>query len=279
MDAAYEGSDEAQAALAARYRSAAPAAAGPWNDTVATMLAHKSVRAFLPDALPAGLIERVVAAAQSAPTSSNMQTWSVIAVEDPARKARLAVIAGNQRHILQCPLLLVWVADHSRVRTLAAAAQAQSGALDYLEAFLVAAIDAALAAQNAVVALESLRLGTVYIGALRNDPQAVAVELGLPAGAAAMFGLCVGYADPAATSAVKPRLPQAAVLHRERYDATAAQRAFAGYDRDMLAFQAEQGMTPVGWTKTALARFRDAAALNGRDALRGALDALGFPIR
>ena len=43
-------------------------------------------RAFLgvgsPDPVPAGAIELAVAAAQSAPSSSNLQPWSVVAVED-----------------------------------------------------------------------------------------------------------------------------------------------------------------------------------------------------
>ncbi len=266
-------------ALKARYRSAAPDAAGPWNDVIATMLGHRSVRAYLPDALPAGSLERIVAAAQSAATSSNMQTWSVIAVEDADRKARLAKVAGGQKHILQCPTLLVWIADHSRIRALGARANAPVAALDYLESFLVAAIDAALAAQNAVVAAESLGLGTVYIGALRNDPKAVAAELALPHGAAAMFGLCLGYADPAGASDVKPRLPQAPVFHREQYDASRATQAmFEVYDADMMAFQSEQGVALAPWTTTALERFRGPGSLNGRDGVRAALQALGFAL-
>ena len=276
---AHARTSEAELALKSRYRSAPPAAAGPWNEVIATMLEHRSVRGYLPDALPQGALERIVAAAQSAPTSSNMQTWSVVAVEDQGRKERLAKIAGNQRHIPQCPLVLVWIADHSRVREVASMAQAPVEALDYLESVLVAAIDAALAAQNAVVAAESLGLGTVYIGALRNDPRAVAAELNLPRGAAAMFGLCVGYADPAAESDVKPRLPQSVVLHRERYRSTATKATLDAYDRDLMAFQSEQKIKPNEWTETVLGRFHGPENLNGRDKLRAALEALGFAMK
>ena len=51
-------------------------------------------------------LETMVAAAQSAATSSNMQWTSVIAVSDPAKKKVLAEIAGNQKHIEQCPLFV-----------------------------------------------------------------------------------------------------------------------------------------------------------------------------
>lgn len=58
--------------------------------------AHRFVRADLPDALPDGTIETLIAAAQSAATSSNLQAWSVIAVQDKARKARLAALAAAE---------------------------------------------------------------------------------------------------------------------------------------------------------------------------------------
>ncbi len=268
-----------RAALQARYRSASPPAEGPWNAVIESLLSHKSVRGYLPDALPDGALEWIVAAAQSAATSSNLQTWSVVAVEDAGRKRRLAAIAGGQRHVEQCPLFLVWLADLSRLREVGRIKGAATDALDYLETFLVAVIDAALAAQNAVVALESMGLGSVYIGALRNKPLEVAAELGLPPGVVAAFGLCVGYPDTAEASGVKPRLPQAAVLHRERYGPAVAPELLDAYDGDLKAFQDEQGMPAVGWTSVALARVRGAASLNGRDALRDELVALGFPLR
>ena len=123
-----------------------------------------------------------------------MQTWSVVAVADPEKRKALAKIANNQKHIEQCPLFLVFLADLSRLDRMAATEGITFQGLPYAETFLVAAIDAALAAQNAVIAAESLGLATVYIGALRNDVEAVAKVIGLPKGAAGVFGLCVGYA-------------------------------------------------------------------------------------
>jgi nitroreductase len=104
-----------------------------WNGTLATLLSHRSVRAYLPDALPPQTLETLVAAAQSASTSSNLQTWSVVAVEDPGRKDRLAQLAGNQSHIRQCPLFLVWLADLARLHYLAAQRGLAAEGLDYLD--------------------------------------------------------------------------------------------------------------------------------------------------
>ena len=64
------------------------------NPLLPTLLAHKSVRHYKPDPLPPGTLEMLGAAAQSAASSSNLQTWSVIAVQDPARKAKRPACAA-----------------------------------------------------------------------------------------------------------------------------------------------------------------------------------------
>ncbi|MGE0719512.1 MAG: nitroreductase family protein, partial [Alphaproteobacteria bacterium] len=188
-------------------------------------------------------------------------------------------VAQQPRHINQCPLFLVWLADLSRLGRLAEAEGTTLAGLPYLETFLVAAIDAALAAQNAVIAAEALGLSTVYIGALRNDPVRVARLLGLPPGAMAVFGLCVGYADPKAAGEVKPRLPQGAVLHHGRY-ATADERAHrAAYDGKLAVFSRRNEMNDDTWTRRVISRIGTLPALRGRDKLRQALEALGLPLR
>jgi nitroreductase len=271
-------SPDKTAALARRYGAAVPKA-GPWNETIASLLTHRSVRGYRPDALPAGTLETLVAAAQSAASSSNMQLWSVIAVHDPAKKKVLAEIAGNQKHIEQCPLYLCWVADLSRNERLSQSEKTEFETLPWLETFMVACIDAALAAQNAVVAAESLGLSTVYIGAMRNDPIQVARLLELPERAFIVFGLCVGYATDAAQGEVKPRLSQDTVVHHDRYapDGEATQRA--AYDRELDAFSRRHEMAATTWTQRVLNRMGPLKSMNGRETLRQSLKRLGFEIR
>ena len=79
----------------------------------------------------------------------------------------------------------------------------------YLEEFIVGVVDAALAAQSALIAAESLGLGGVYIGAMRNLPEQVAEALKLPPHAFAVFGMSIGWPDPAKATDIKPRLSQA----------------------------------------------------------------------
>jgi nitroreductase len=272
--------EAAENPLAARYgsqeRPSAPAF--PLNPVLETLLAHRSVRAYSDRPLPPGLLELLVAAAQSAPSSSNLQAFSIVAVEDQARKARLARLAANQPHVAEAPLLLLFVADLARLRQVARASGETGEGLDYTECFLLAVADAAFAAQNALVALESLGLGACYIGAMRNHPEEVAAEIGLPDGTFVVFGMTIGYPDPAVATGIKPRLPQSVVLHRERYRPSPPE-AIAAYDTTLLAFRRDQLMSDTAWSRQAAGRVRSAATLMGRHVLRQVLQARGFGLK
>ncbi|WP_213938015.1 NADPH-dependent oxidoreductase [Pseudomonas sp. dw_612] len=262
--------------LNSRYRHGEWPQGAPWNDIIESLLQHTSVRSYLDKPLPEGTLHTLVAAAQSAATSSNLQAWSLLAIEDPARKARLAELAGNQAHIRQAPLFLVWLADLSRIDRQAQRQDIELGAPAYLDSLLVSSIDAALAAQNAVVALESLGLGSVYIGALRNNLAAVIDELQLPPLVFPVFGLCVGYADPTRPAAVKPRLPQQVVLHRETYGQPVEQQLVDDYDQHIAAFYREQGLSTPSWSQQAVERLRSIHTLNGREHISAVLKGQRF---
>lgn len=268
------------AAMFERYRRTDSPKPALWNDTLDLILAHRSHRNFLDQPLPEGALETIVAAAQSASTSSNLQVWSVVAVEDEERKIRLADLAGGQKHVRDCKLLLIWLCDLARLDLLGKEKGRDAAAIPYLEIFMTGVVDAALAAQNAAVALESLGLGCCYIGAMRNKPEEVAKELNLPPNVFAVFGMTVGVPDPAANAGVKPRLGQGAVLHREQYHWDDAQRdAIETLDVVFKDFQKEQNLPEQGWIRQVLSRVRGTDAMSGRDRLREVLQKLGFELR
>jgi nitroreductase len=264
----------------ARYRQPDGPHALATNAALDLLLAHRSVRAYTAEPIPDEVLTTLVAAAQSAPTSSNLQVWSVVAVREPQRKARLAELAADQRQILKAPLLLVWLVDFDRLTQLGALRGANCKALDYLETFLLGAIDTALAAQNATVALESLGYGGCYIGAIRNHPAEVAAVLDLPPKVFPLVGMTVGRPDPERPAAVKPRLPQSAVLYHETYAWTAEQRAAAqAYGPALATFQREQGLAERDWIDLACARTRGPESMAGRHVLRTVLGELGFELK
>lgn len=245
-----------------------------------TLLAHKSIRRYRPDPLPFGTLEALGAAAQSAASSSNLQVWSVVALQDPARKAEAAGLCGDQDFIRQAPLFLVFCADLARLTAASERENLPGLGLDYLEMFLTAVVDASLAAQNAAVAAESLGLGICYVGAARNHPREMADLLHLPPRVIALFGLAVGIPAEGDTSTVKPRLPQPGLIHHETYDAAERDESVAAYDETMRGFYETQKMNVHGtWSNHSAKRVAGPEALSGRDIWREVLQEREFELK
>lgn len=240
---------------------------------VAPFLRHRSVRRFKSDPVPEPLIAALIGAAQSSATSSNLQLWSVVSVQEEAQRRQLFECCDRQRHILDCGWFLAFFADHFRLQKAAAEVGEPAAALDYMEFYTMAVIDAALAAERLVCAAESVGLGICYIGALRNDPSAVEGILGLPPHVFGVFGLCLGWPEEPVTAAIKPRLQPEAVWFRERYDQAVS---VAEYDERMRAFYvSEQMKGEVTWSMRS-GRRAGPERLNGREVLKDWLLAKGF---
>jgi nitroreductase len=190
---------------------------------------HASVRRYTADPVSDEQLAHIIRIAQRAPTS-NMQAYSIIVVRDPLKKEALSILSGNQPHVKDCPVLLVFCPDLLRLRK----ACVQCGYRfreEYFEYLLVAVLDTALAGQNALLAAEALGLGACMIGGIRNRPHEVAELLDLPSRVFALFGMTVGV--PAQPAAVKPRLPSSVVRHDEWYDTDRLDQGLTEYDRTM----------------------------------------------
>lgn len=250
-----------------------------WTEVVDHLLDHRSVRKFLDDPVSEAQLRTIIAAAQSAPSSSNLHAWSVVAVSDAALRERLSELVGNQPQVRQAPLQLVWLADLSMLDRVSNMKEQPVEGLDYLEMFLLAALDATLAAQNASIAAQSLGLATVYIGGIRNRLDEVAELLQLPPRVAPVFGMCVGIPDPSRPTSIKPRPPQSVVLHRDRYAVASALPGLQQYEEEMLRFYRSQSMQADSWMLRSLRRVATPESLTGRHRLREMLQRLGFPLK
>jgi nitroreductase len=263
--------------LSARYGVAADDEALRLDDsgTIRGLLAHRSVRAFDRRPIEPAIVDTLIAAAQSASTSSNLQSWSVVVVRDETHKSAVATLAGDQRFIREAPLFLVFVAGWARGAAISRSRGEAAEGIEYFDSTLVATIDAAIAAQNAVVAAESLGLGAVFVGAVRNRPDELSALLGLPDASYPVVGVAVGWPDHANPARVKPRLPQSVVRHDERYS-PASVDDLADYDDALRLFNESQGRTG-SWLDAVVARVRSRSALHGRERLRSILSSRGLP--
>jgi len=199
------------------------------NETISLLMSHRSIRKFKNEPVSGELLHTIVGAAQMASTSSNVQAYTVIAVTDMDKRTRIEELAGNQAYITECPVFLVWCADLNRLKhAVEPYLKDKPSYEDSTENFIVATVDASLAAQNAAIAAESLGLGIVYIGGIRNRIAEVADVLSLPELVYPLFGMCVGYPDQ--EPMLRPRLPLQSVLHINEYDKQRAAEGVKAYD-------------------------------------------------
>ena len=263
-----EGPEEA---WARRYGARPPLVA----PDVSSFLNHRSVRRFRDEVVEESLVEWLVACAQSAATSSNLQLWSMVSVQDPDRRAEVSRLCDNQKQVLYAPWFFAFVLDHHRLRSAAQQADEQCLGLDYNEFFTMGVIDVALAAERLVCAAEHIGLGTCYIGALRNDPAGVKELLRLPVGCVGLFGLCLGWPSEPAKPLIKPRFRQDDVWFRESYGKPSADE----FNQRMRDFYTEQGMsTDHTWSKKSGIRV-DEHHLTGREVLKSFLTEQGLDKR
>ncbi|MCM3731318.1 oxygen-insensitive NADPH nitroreductase [Fictibacillus nanhaiensis] len=186
------------------------------NKVIETILAHKSIRKFKNKPLSEETITTLVECAQSASTSSYQQVCTIIGVEDQGKKLKLAELAGNQSYVADNGYFFVFCMDYNR-HTIAANIMDKNinDTIQSTEAFIVGTVDASLAAQNMAIAAESLGLGIVYIGGIRNNLKEVSELLYCPEYVLPLFGMAIGYPD--AEPGKKPRLPLPAVFHKNGY--------------------------------------------------------------
>lgn len=259
--------ETAEDAWALRY--GAPA---PFNlDGLDPFLRHRSVRRFSDDPISESTVAGLIGAAQSASTSSSLQMWSVVSVEDPARRLRMADLCDGQTQVQTAPWFLAFCADHYRLAQAARAAGVEPQGLDYFEFGVMALIDVALAAERFACAAESNGYGICYIGALRNDPKGVQELLDLPTGTFGTFGMCLGVPSDEERGRIKPRIGQSSVWFRETYDKSVS---VAEYDERMRPAYERRGLVTT-WSKHSGVRV-NGQHMAGREVLREFLQEQGF---
>ncbi len=196
--------------------------------TIDLLCSHRSIRAFTEQRIDDAQRSAIIAAAQAASTSSFLQCSSIVRITDRALREQLVQLTGGQPWVSAAAEFWVFCADFNRHQQICPEAQ-----LGRAEQLLLGCVDTALMAQNAMVAAESLGLGGVFIGGIRNSIAQVTELLGLPKFVLPLFGFCIGHPD--ASPDVKPRMPQAMLVHENRYQPL-DKAVLAQYDQQITAY-------------------------------------------
>ena len=150
------------------------------NAILSALSARKSVRVFTPDPVTPDERAAILNAAFQAPTAGNQQLYTILDITDPALKATLADLCDHQPFIAGAPLVLVFLADCRRWLNAYHAAGITDARKPGAGDLMLAVADTCIAAQNAVVAAESLGIGSCYIGDVLENAEAMRDALHLP---------------------------------------------------------------------------------------------------
>ena len=155
---------------------------------VAPLLDRRVTRRYTDQPVPDSLLDALLAAAQSAPTKSDLQQYSVVVMRDRARIKQIADWIGTMDWIATAPVFLVWCGDMRRNQRLCDL-HGMPHANNNLDTFLNTAVDCTLAMGQFIAAADAVGLGTCPISYVRSHIERVTPLLSLPSGVYPVAGL------------------------------------------------------------------------------------------
>lgn len=175
---------------------------------------RRTIRKYSDREVTDALLEDLIEKATHAPTTGNMQLYSVIITRDADKRKELAPAHFNQPAATGAPVLLTFCADFNRFSHWCFVSDAKPGFFNF-QSFMTATIDAVILTQQFVTLAEREGLGCCYLGTTTYNAPAIAKTLGLPMLVVPICTIAVGW--PAEEGAVSDRLPLSAIIHRETY--------------------------------------------------------------
>ncbi|KRQ87550.1 NADPH-dependent oxidoreductase [Caloramator mitchellensis] len=187
------------------------------NEVINQIKKRKSVRIFEEKEIPKEIKEEILNAAFEAPTAGAMMLYSILDITDNELKERLSILCDNQPFIAKAPMVLIFLADYQRwydAYSLTNCSPRKPGEGD----ILLACADAIIAAQNTVVAAESLGIGSCYIGDILENCEKVRKVLDLPDYVIPAAMLVYGYPTESQKNRKKPaRFDKEYIAFENRY--------------------------------------------------------------
>ena len=172
-------------------------------DVLEAIKGRRSIRAFKNQDVPAETVEKLIDAAQWAPSAGNIQPWEFIIVRKPEIKRRLVDVALGQMFIEEAPVVIVVCANEER----------SSQGYGERGKTLYCIQDTAAAIQNIHLTAYSLGLGTCWVGAFREEKTREILKI--PRGIRPVAMIPVGY--PAEVPTARSRKPISQIVHYETF--------------------------------------------------------------
>ncbi len=187
------------------------------NEILQSLYQRKSVRVYEDKPIPQEMKQAILEAAMQAPSAGCQQLYTILDITDQKRKEALADSCDHQPFIAKAPMVLVFCADCKKWYDayLEAGCQPRRPGVGDL---MLAVTDAAIAAQNAVVAAESFGIGSCYIGDIMENCETQRNLLELPAYVFPAAMLVFGWPTEQQKQRKKPqRCAQKYIVHENTY--------------------------------------------------------------
>ncbi len=185
------------------------------NEMIGIQLEHRTIREFKEYTVHEEITNQLIQVAGRTATSNGMQACSIIRITDSAIKKELADIC-NQEYVARMPELWIFIVDQYRNGQIAIEKDCQEDSINDMDRFFQGFTDACLMAQNVVNAAETMRLGTLYLGSILNDPSRTIKLLKLPKHTFPVLGLGFGY--PNQEPQLKPRMDMELRIFENSYE-------------------------------------------------------------
>jgi FMN reductase (NADPH)/FMN reductase [NAD(P)H] len=171
------------------------------NPVMEVILNRRSVRAYEDRPIPDAVRDEILRAAMRAPTAGNMMLYSVIHVRSQEAKETLARTCDDQPFIAKAPLVLLFLADCQRWYSYFILSGVERLCRERGEQMhkpeegdlMLACCDALIAAQTAVIAAESMGIGSCYIGDIMENYEIHRDLFKLPRYVFPICLVCFGY--------------------------------------------------------------------------------------
>ncbi len=175
---------------------------------------RRTIRKFSDKPVPDSLIEEMLEKAAHAPTTGNMQLYSVIVTREEDKKQKLTPCHFNQPASTSATVLLTFCADFNRFVKWCEVNNAEPG-FDNFQSFMSAVFDTVILAQQFCTIAEMEGLGTCYLGTTTYTAPQIAEILELPDRVVPLLTVALGW--PAEEGTVSDRITAKSFTHYEKY--------------------------------------------------------------
>ncbi len=196
------------------------------NETIDLIQNRRSIRSYEKKLISEANKNIIINSAMRSPTAGNMMLYSIIEIDDQNIKDKLVKSCDNQPFIAKAPLVLLFLADYQRWMDYFTECDIDSYWKDEKLPnrtpeegdLLLACCDALIAAQTAVIAAESLGIGSCYIGDIMENYEFHKELFKLPKYTFPITLLCFGHPkDKILNKALTPRFPQQYIHFKNEY--------------------------------------------------------------